>query len=112
MEKCLKNDLRACGQICLDCLRVCGETITGCLTKGEKHANVHHITLLLDCMLMCETTASFLNRGSGLCTKMCEICAEACDRCAESCEGWEDEEMDKCADECRSCAESCRSMFL
>lgn len=112
MESYSKTDERACGQICLDCLRVCSETISGCLSKGGTHAEVNHITQLLDCMFMCETAANFLNRSSGLSQKMCELCADACDRCAESCEGWCDEEMDHCADECRSCAESCRSMFI
>ena len=111
MDKLTKDDMRACGQICLDCLRVCGETITGCLTKGGKHGHVDHINQLLDCMLMCETAASFLNRRSALCAQICELCAEVCEECAASCEGWEDNEMDRCADECRSCAESCRSML-
>lgn len=106
-----KEDLRACGQICLDCLRLCSETVTGCLSKGGEHAHVEHITTLMDCILMCETTANFLNRGSGLASKICELCIEACERCAESCEGWGDIQMDKCAEECRSCAESCRSMI-
>ena len=110
MDDLTKDDMRACGQICLDCLRICGETITGCLAKGGKHGDVNHITQLLDCMLICETTASFLNRRSSLCAQMCTLCAEACDCCAASCEGWGDEEMDCCADECRSCAESCRTM--
>ena len=110
MNSSNKNNLLACGQICLDCLRICSETISGCLSKGGKHAHVGQITVLMDCILVCETTANFLNRGSELSTKICEVCVEACERCAKSCEGWGDAEMDKCADECRSCAEGCRSM--
>lgn len=111
MNNLKENDLRVCGQICLDCLRVCSETISGCLSKGGKHAHVGHITVLMDCILMCETAANFLNRGSALSAKICALCVEACERCAESCEGWGDSEMDRCADECRGCAESCRSML-
>lgn len=110
MNELSKNDALACSQICLDCARACSETLTGCLSKGGKHADVSHITHLLDCMLICETTASFLNRGSSLSNPICVLCAEACQRCTETCEGWDDAEMERCADECRSCAESCRAM--
>lgn len=105
------SDLKACGQLCLDCLRTCSETISSCLSKGGEHANAHHITQLLDCILICETTANFLNRGSTISLKMCELCADVCDKCAESCEGWDDSEMDRCAEECRSCADCCRSII-
>ena len=109
MKAELRKDMSACSQICLDCMRVCSETLTGCLTKGGQHAKVDHVTELLDCILMCEATASFLSRGSSLAHRMCTLCAEICDRCAKSCEGWKDKEMDVCADECRGCAERCRA---
>ena len=112
MKSNQKEDMSVCGKICLDCTRVCAETLTLCLTKGGRHAAVAHITELLDCVLMCETTASFLTRGSSLATQMCELCADICDRCAKSCEGWKDPEMDRCAEECRGSAESCRSMMM
>ncbi len=110
MNTAKKEDLAACAQICLDCSRVCAQTLTSCLGKGGPHAEVGHIQELVDGILMCQTTACLLLRGSNSFSAVCASCAEVCDRCANGCEGWNDPEMDLCAVECRSCSEGCRSL--
>ena len=105
------TDLARCIQECTDCHHVCLETVRYCLEQGGKHAAPEHITLLLDCAQICETSADFMIRGSDLHGRVCGVCAEVCERCAESCEGMGgDATMHKCAEACRRCAESCRQM--
>jgi hypothetical protein len=104
METCIRN--------CLDCHRVCLETISHCLGKGGRHADPAHIRLLIDCAQICATSADFMIRGSDLHRLTCGACAEVCDRCAEDCARMadDDEAMRRCADACRRCAESCNRM--
>ena len=103
MEQCIDE--------CLNCHRVCLETVQYCLQQGGKHADPRHITTLLDCAEICQTSANFMLRGSELHGRTCAVCAEVCARCAQSCEEMgDDEQMRACAEACRSCAESCRQM--
>lgn len=103
MTECIDN--------CLECAKTCLETARHCLEKGGEHAAAAHITALLDCAEICETSANFMSRGSDTHPKVCEACAEACDRCAEACEKFPDDDvMRRCAEICRRCAASCRDM--
>lgn len=103
MEECIQN--------CLDCYRICLQTVTHCLQMGGKHAAPDHIRLLLDCAEICQISAGFMLRYSDFHGRTCTVCAEVCERCAESCEQFgEDARMKACAEACRSCAESCRQM--
>lgn len=104
MEQCIDN--------CWDCHRVCLESVAHCLEKGGKHSEPRHISLLLECAEICQTSANFMLQGSSFHSRTCEVCAEVCDACAESCERLSaDPEMKKCAEACRKCADSCRQMI-
>jgi hypothetical protein len=82
-----------------------------CLHMGGRHVEANHLTLLLDCAEICQTSANFMLRGSDLHSRTCAVCAEVCERCAESCERFTDDAMmQQCAQVCRSCAQSCREM--
>ncbi|MFP2926287.1 four-helix bundle copper-binding protein [Pyxidicoccus sp. 3LG] len=103
--------MRQCIQNCLECHRVCVETLAYCLQKGGRHAEAKHVRLMMDCAEICQTSANFMLRGSELHTRTCFACAEVCERCAESCAAMGDDAMMKaCAELCRRCAESCRKM--
>jgi hypothetical protein len=102
MEDCIRE--------CLECARLCEETITHCLQMGGMHAEPDHIRLLRDCVTICGTSAKFMAHGSPLHPKTCALCAEVCAECAASCERLGGDEMKACADACRRCAESCRQM--
>jgi len=108
------NDaMQQCIQSCLDCHRVCVETIQHCLHMGGKHAEPSHIQLMLDCTEICQISANFMMRGSDLHSYVCDVCAEVCRRCAEDCErvgSAGDEVMARCAELCHRCAESCQQM--
>lgn len=106
----MSQDIERCISECLDCHRICLQTVQHCLEKGGKHASPEHIRLLLDCAEICQTSANFMLRGSPLHRRTCAVCAEVCTRCAESCEAIGGEQLDDCAEACRSCAESCAQM--
>jgi len=103
MERCIEN--------CLECHRVCLETLSYCWEQGGRHVERRHLLLLEDCAQLCQTSADFMSRGSDIHPQLCGICADACERCARSCEQFGgDAQMKACADICRRCVESCRQM--
>jgi hypothetical protein len=104
------QEMKECGEICLECYTTCTETLSYCLEQGGEHVEAPHVTLLQDCIEICRTSADFLLRGSSLHATTCAACAEICERCAEDCARIGGEEMDRCAEVCRRCAESCRQM--
>ena len=108
----LTEEMRRCIQDCLDCHRICIETLNHCLTIGGEHAEARHIRTMLDCAQICATSADFMLRGSDFHMRTCSICAELCAACAESCQsiGPHDRAMQECAEMCRRCGNSCRSM--
>jgi hypothetical protein len=107
----MTSEVEACIRACRDCAQTCLETVRYCLQQGGRHAEAGHLTLLLDCAQLCQTTADFMARGSEFDRVLCGACAEVCDRCAESCERFgDDQQMRACAEACRRCAESCRAM--
>lgn len=108
----MRREMGACIQACLECHRVCVQTVAYCLPMGGKHAEAPHVRLLLDCAQVCITSADFMLRGSDLHARTCAVCAEVCDRCAQACERVDpnDATMKACGDTCRRCAEVCRAM--
>lgn len=105
------TSMQNCIQACTECHAICLETLQHCLTKGGRHAEAQHITLLQDCAQICAVSADFMLRGSAFHIETCETCAEICEACADSCESIPDDDvMAQCAQACRACAESCESM--
>lgn len=112
MPSTLPNQWEKCIENCLECYRVCAETITYCLTRGGDHAEVKHIQLLMDCTALCQISADFMIRGSSCSPDLCKVCADVCGRCADDCERFvDDDQMQACADVCRKCAAACREMM-
>lgn len=107
----LKNEIRRCMEICRECERICQEALTYCLRKGQRHAEVEHIQILLDCIDLCHTNLSIMMHGVGPHGRVCATCARMCERCAQACEQFEDEPiLQSCAQVSRRCAEECRRM--
>lgn len=103
IEECIEN--------CVDCHRICVETINYCLRMGGAHAGADHVGLLTDCAQICQTAGDFLIRGSALHPQTCGVCADACNQCAASCDRFgADPQMKACADLCRTCAQSCQQL--
>jgi len=104
------HSLEHCIENCLRCHRTCLE-LAARHFRGEATIEPAHLRLLLDCAEICETSASFMIRGSDLHGETCGACAAVCDRCADECDHHgDDPHMAACAEICRACAQSCREM--
>lgn len=103
LEQCVKD--------CLESHSMCLDTARYCMEKGGHHVSAAHLSLLLDCAEMCQTTANSLLRRSPQHAVVCEACARLCEACARDCDALAaDEQMKTCAATCRECAQSCRHM--
>lgn len=102
----LSGEMRECIQNCLECHSICLATVPHCLQMGGEHASQAHITTLLQCAEICQTSANFMLLNAPLHPRVCGVCAEACERCAEECERMAngDQQMLACADSCRRMA--------
>lgn len=111
MQTTINKDLERCAQECLNCFKVCSETLYQyCLEQGGEHVKPQHIKLMEDCITICRTSAEFLTRGSENHKATCRACAEICQKCADDCARFDDQQMKTCAETCRKCAEICRQM--
>lgn len=109
----MKQDVQHCIQECIECHRICQDTIHYCLQQGGEHAEPDHVRLLLDCAQICQTAADFMMRNSDLHPVICEACAEVCQQCFESCDQFDhDAPMRTCAEACRRCAEACQQIAV
>jgi hypothetical protein len=111
-ERFMTEDVRRSIQDCMDCHRICVETITHCMTMGGKHAEPAHIRVMADCAQICIAAADFMLRSSDFHSRTCGVCAELCVACADSCQRIDphDRTMSQCVEICRRCADSCRRM--
>jgi hypothetical protein len=104
-------DIHEAMKDCWKCRDVCQDTLFNyCLQQGGEHVSPEHVTIMTDCIQICQTAADFLRRGSSLHESVCNACAEVCEECASSCEQMQDSQMDRCAELCRQCADSCQQM--
>lgn len=104
--------LQQCIDACERCHTTCLALTPHCLSVGGEHASLGHITLLLDCSQICQTSADFMLRRSHHHELTCAACVEICDRCAAACESMvaSDARMMACAQACRECGRVCREM--
>ena len=99
-EQLIKS-IKKCHEACLD-------SLSYCIDMGGPHAEPNHLTVLIDCAKICETSNDFLLRDSGFSPLPVEICSLICDECADSCEQFKDDEnMQRCATMCRECKKEC-----
>lgn len=109
--KQVSQQMQQCIEECLNCHRICLETVSYCLQQGGQHSAAAHITTLLACAEICQTSANFMILGTELHRFTCAACAKVCEQCATECEQMgNDARMKACAEACRRCAESCQRM--
>lgn len=83
---------------------VCQKTLDYCTTKKGKYATDTVTGALKDCIISCNATEKFINRGSGLKKKAAALTIDACNAVAKSCDQFaEDDRMQACANEARKC---------
>lgn len=114
LEKPLSGQELEGANLCGSVHDLCLAAVSHCLVHGGAHAEVAHVTLLLDCGQIAQTARSFLLRGSADRAITCRACAELCDVCAASCDRVDplDHQLRQVADACRRTAGICREIAV
>ncbi len=99
-----------CIDSCVECEKVCKETVIHCLHHGGEHSAPKHIGTIKDCAATCRASADLMITNSPFHKEMCGLCHRTCTACAEECEKFEEEFMKECAKVCLECAKSCEEM--
>lgn len=111
MHDMTPKHLKACIQQCWECRDTCQSLLYNhCLVMGGPHVGRAHVTVMTDCIQLCQAAADAMTRNSPGHMAVCAACAEVCEACARSCEGIDDQDMRHCAMVCRACAVRCREM--
>ncbi len=111
MHTMTPDHLRACIHQCWECRDTCQTLLYNhCLVMGGEHVARDHVTLMSDCIQICQAAADFMTRNSAVHMAVCTACAEVCEACARSCAAIDCAEMQHCAEVCRACARTCHEM--
>ena len=71
--------MRRCIQDCETCHALCVRTLEHCLQRGGEFSAHDHVTVLLDCIQICDVSRDFMLRNSPRHRLTCGSCAEICD---------------------------------
>ncbi|TAE59157.1 MAG: four-helix bundle copper-binding protein [Nostocales cyanobacterium] len=111
LTESMTTEMQTCMNACMECHKICLETMTYCMIKGGKHVDMGIIGILRDCSEICMMCMNMMMGGSEFTSRTCMLCAEMCERCASACETISnDKKMSECAASCRKCAETCCNM--
>jgi hypothetical protein len=107
----MSAEMQQCNAVCVECYRMCMETLSYCLQRGGAHADESLVRLLLDCADLCRLSNDLLVRRSDWHGRLSSLCAEACAQCARRCAEFPDDaQMAACAEVCLRCASTCKRM--
>ena len=106
----LKQVWRKCIDSCTNCHNICVEAATYSLKQGGELSAEKHISMLYDCVDICQASVNSMSRGSKTANHICTLCADICNMCAEHCEKFNDNKLNECAKVCRDCAKQCKEM--
>jgi hypothetical protein len=112
MTETMTTQMQNCINACMECHKICLETMTHCMSKDGKQINKGIMSMVRDCSEICMMCMNMMMGGSEFMGRTCMLCAEMCDRVATACEQSQDQKMMQCAASCRRCAEACRSMKM
>jgi hypothetical protein len=101
MDQCIQN--------CLNCFRVCEQTLAEALYGNSQNFS-QALILIKSCAEICHTSAKFMMMNSAFHVDTCAVCAKVCIECADTCESLGDENLRECIEACRKCAQSCSEM--
>lgn len=111
MTESMTTEMQTCMNACMECHKICLETMTYCMSKGGRYMDMGMMSILRDCSEICMMCMNMMIGGSEFMERTCMLCAEMCDRCAAACETISDDsKLMECAAACRRCAETCRAM--
>jgi hypothetical protein len=98
-------------QISLECYRLCLQTVSYCLQKGDRYLDEKNLRLLFQCADTCNNSISRLIRGSDLQAASGGLDDSIHERCAAICEEFSDDpQMVRLAELCRRCARLSRKL--
>lgn len=106
----LTEKTKNCIDICVDCEKICKESVMHCLMHGKEHADPRHIGFLKDCAGICRASAEFMITKSFFSKQLCALCSKVCIACADSCNKFKEEFMKECAKVCKECSNACKEM--
>jgi hypothetical protein len=102
-------EMQTCIQHCLDCHRICLETVMNeRLPNGNTDVGQEHLRLMMTCAEICQTCANFMLSGSEQHSLICGVCADICRRCAANCQKVGG--LEECVQACETCACSCEKL--
>jgi hypothetical protein len=104
------NKFQACIDACSKCAQACYECFSACLNEPDLGARKSCVSMLIECAMMCQMSASTMSMLGQFSKEHCQLCAKVCDKCAQECVMFKDDHCQKCADICRTCADECRKM--
>ena len=104
------HNMSGCAKHCTDCQSACEKATAYCKAKGGSAASIETQQKFADCIDICRTSASFLERDSKFHPEICNICAQVCKECAKACQSLKDPKLKDCIDKCNTCADSCSHM--
>lgn len=111
MQHDMSPAMRACVEACTACRDACLVAVAHSVERGGPLAAPAHVAVLLDSATLCETTASFLLRGSPRHGRVCAVCASVCRDCEASCRQiGQGETLRRCAEACARCAQACEPL--
>lgn len=91
----------------MKCLIHCEECLTLCINSTNKEGKEKCMSLLRDCIDVCNSAIKFVARGSCHAKHILKECKEICEEVAAECEKIGDMH---CADACKECAKACTEM--
>jgi hypothetical protein len=99
-----------CLEACLECHRICLETVSY-LTTAAHAVGAEDMRLLFNTAEVCGTNASLLRAGGDRHGAASLACAELCEQAARYCDGrGADPRLQACAAACQRCAVACRGI--
>lgn len=99
-----------CINTCAKCAQACYECFYASLNEQDLHARKKYANILMECAMICQTTAAVLSMNGLYYRQFCQLCAEICEKCALECISFADDSCQHCSDICRSCAICCRNL--
>lgn len=102
------DHLQNCIDACLKCIQACFECFNSCLNEPDMKERKYCINMLIECAMICQTTAAEMSMSGNFIKEQCKLCAAACNKCSEECNKFKDAYCIQCAEICRDCAEECK----
>lgn len=101
---------QTCIDACNKCAQACYECFNACLNEPDLNARKNCVSMLVECAMMCQMSASTMSMNGQFSKEHCALCAKICDSCAKECNMFKDDHCKTCAQACQDCADECRNM--